>query len=97
MPSRHDPHKHLDSLRAYHEAEADIGFKCLCGVRRTAATRDALKAYPEYTDPNQIARKMRCRSCKQKTVTAYPIVPSHRLRDRELFKAHWGFGQGWKD
>lgn len=87
---------HLHNLRQYQRARADVGFQCRCGVKKVALIRDVLKAYPDHSDPNWIARRMRCRACGRFDVTAYPVMSDEVLQPK-LFKATWGFGAGEKD
>lgn len=88
---------HLFTLKAFHRVGAEVGFRCRCGVAAVALPRTMMQQYPGHTNPAEIARRMRCRSCKQKTVTAYAVLPDSAAQERLPFKAVWSFGQGDKD
>jgi hypothetical protein len=89
--------QHLLTLRAFKRVGAEVGFYCRCGVKKTALARELIRTFPDYTDPNDIARRMRCRSCGKRAVRAYAVLPDGVLQERMPFKAVWGFGAGDKE
>lgn len=62
-----------------------------------ALPRTLIEHFRDITDPNDIARHMRCRACGKKTVTAYAVLPDSMIQAKLPFKAVWGFGQGEKE
>lgn len=89
--------QHLTSLRAYKRVGAEVGFRCRCGVVKVALPRTLIERFRDITDPNDIARHMRCQACGKKAVSAYAVLPDSLVPPRKVFKAVWGFGQGEKD
>lgn len=79
----------LNTLAEHRRICADVAFRCLCGVEKVARAADLIEHYRPTMDPNQIARRMRCRACGRRSVFAFAVLPDDVVQPRLPFRAVW--------